>query len=61
MNEFEVKELLSKILNNMQDQCEALILRNILFNKENIINWNTARKIIFENMPELKYKYNNKY
>lgn len=55
MREQEVKEIISvEILKRMQDQSSANVLRNILFNEDNKINWEKAGFSIIENMPELK-------
>ena len=43
-----------EILKRMQDQSAAHALREILFSKDNKINWEKARFSIIENMPELK-------
>lgn len=55
MREQEVKEIISvKILNRMSDQSAANVLREILFNKNNKIDWEKAEFSIIENMPELR-------
>lgn len=55
MREQEVKEIISvEILKRMQDQSAANVLRNILFNEDNKIDWEKAGFGIIENMPELK-------
>lgn len=55
MREQEVKEFISvEILKRIQDQSAAQILRQILFDKDNIINWEKAGFSIIKNMPELK-------
>lgn len=55
MREQEVKEIISiKILKRMQDQSAAHVLREILFNKDNKIDWEKAGFSIITNMPELK-------
>lgn len=55
MKEQEVKEIVSlEILNRMRDQSAADALREILFNKDNKIDWEKAGFSIIENMPELK-------
>ena len=38
----------------MQDQSAAKVLREILFDNDNKIDWNKAGNSIIENMPELK-------
>lgn len=55
MKEQEVKEVISvEILKRMQDQSAARALREILFDSNNKIDWNSAGNSIIENMPELK-------
>lgn len=55
MKEFEVKEIISiEILNNMNDQSAADVLREILFDSSNKIDWDKASESIITNMPELK-------
>lgn len=55
MREQEVKEIISvEILKRMQDQSAANVLRNILFNEDNKIDWEKAGFSIIEHMPELK-------
>lgn len=54
MREQETKEIISvEILNKMKDQSAANILRDILFDSDNKINWNKASDSIITNMPEL--------
>lgn len=55
MREQEVKEIISvEILKKMKDQSAARILREILFDNNNKIDWNKAGESIITNMPELK-------
>ena len=55
MREQEVKETISvEILKKIQDQSAANVLREILFNEDNKIDWEKAGFSIIENMPELK-------
>lgn len=55
MREQEVKEIISvEILKRMQDQSAAKVLREILFDNDNKIDWNKVSDSIIENMPELK-------
>lgn len=55
MREQEVKEIISvEILKRMSDQSAANVLREILFNADNKIDWEKAGFSIIENMPELK-------
>lgn len=54
MREQETKEIISvEILNKMKDQSAANILRDILFDSDNKINWDKASDSIITNMPEL--------
>ena len=55
MREQEVKEIISvEILKRMQYQSAASVLRDILFDNDNKIDWDEAGNSIIENMPELK-------
>lgn len=55
MKEQEVKEVISvEILKRMQDKSAARVIREILFDSNNKIDWNKAGNSIIENMPELK-------
>lgn len=55
MREQEVKEIISvEILKKMKDQSAARILREILFDNNNKIDWNKAGESIITNMSELK-------
>ena len=55
MREQEVKEIISvEILKRMEDQSAARVLREILFDNNNKIDWDKAGNSIIENMPELK-------
>lgn len=55
MREQEIKEIISvEILKRMQDQSAAMVLREILFDNDNKIDWNKASNSIIENMLELK-------
>lgn len=55
MRQQEVKEIISvEILKRMSDQSAADVLREILFNDDNKIDWEKAGFSIIENMPELK-------
>lgn len=38
----------------MKDQSAAQVLRSILFDEDNDIDWKKAGESIVENMPELK-------
>ena len=51
----EVKTIIAEeILNRMNDQSAADVLRDILFNSENKINWDNAFGSVQKYMPELK-------
>lgn len=55
MKEQEVKEVISvEILKRMQDKSAARVIREIMFDNNNVIDWNKAGNSIIENMPELK-------
>lgn len=55
MREQEVKEIISvEILKRMKDQSAARVLREILFDNNNKIDWDKAGNSIIENIPELK-------
>lgn len=55
MDEDKIKEIISvEILKYMEDQSAAHVLRNILFDPNNKINWEKAGFSIIHNMPELK-------
>lgn len=52
--ELEVKEFISKeILSKMSDQGAAQVLRSILFNENNVIDWNVVITYIQKYMPEI--------
>ena len=42
-----------EILNKMEDQAAAQILRKILFDSTNQIDWEKAKAAIVTNMPEV--------
>ena len=55
MREQEVKEIISvEILKRMQDQSAASVLRDILFDNDNKIDWDKAFCLIQKYMPELR-------
>ena len=55
MNEKKIQTMLNvEILNRMNDKGAASVLKNILFNPENIINWNKVYWLMMRFMPELK-------
>lgn len=55
MREQEVKEIISvEILKRMQEQSAASVLRDILFDNDNKIDWDKAGNSVIKNMPELK-------
>ena len=43
-----------EILNRMNDRPAATVLKNILFNEDNKINWEEAYDLMMTFMPELK-------
>lgn len=55
MKEKETKKIIAKeILNRMSDQGAANVLRDILNNNDNKIDWDKAFESIQKHMPELK-------
>ena len=55
MKEKETKKIITKeILNRMNDQGAANVLRDILNNNDNKIDWDKAFESIQKHMPELK-------
>ena len=55
MNPQKIKTMFNvEILNRMNDQSAAAVLKNILFNENNNINWEEAYGLMMEFMPELK-------
>lgn len=64
MNTHKIKTMLNvEILNRMNDRSAATVLKNILFNENNNINWEEAYDLMTTFMPELKlhdgYKIEN--
>ena len=55
MGELETKKIIAEeILNRMNDQSAADVLRDILSNNDNKIDWDKAFEYIQKHMPELK-------
>lgn len=55
MKEFEVKEIIAReVLNKMSDHAASDVLRDVLFDDDNKIDWNKAGESIIKHMPELK-------
>lgn len=55
MKETETKKIIAEeILNRMNDQGAADVLRDILSNNDNKIDWDKAFESIQRHMPELK-------
>ena len=55
MGELETKKTIAEeILNRMNDQSAADVLRDILSNNDNKIDWDKAFESIQKHMPELK-------
>ena len=53
--EFETKNIIvQEVLNRMSDQSAAILLREILFDKDNIVDWDKTFCLIQKYMPELK-------
>ena len=58
MNTQKIKTMLDvEILNRMYDQSAAIVLKNILFNDNNKINWEEVYELMINFMPELKEYY----
>lgn len=54
MNEKKIQTMLNvEILNRMNDQSAASVLKNILFNSNNHIDWNEVYQLMMAFMPEL--------
>ena len=54
MNEKKIQTMLNvEILNRMNDKSAASVLKNILFNPDNHIDWNEAYQLMMAFMPEL--------
>ena len=54
MNEKKIQTMLNvEILNRMNDKSAASVLKNILFNPNNHIDWNEAYQLMMAFMPEL--------
>ena len=54
MNEKKIQTMLNvEILNRMNDKSAASVLKNILFNPDNRIDWNEAYQLMMAFMPEL--------
>lgn len=55
MGELETKKIIAEeILTRMNDQSAADVLRDILSNNDNKIDWDKAFESIQKHMPELK-------
>ena len=55
MNTKKIQTMLNvEILNKMNDGAAADVLKNILFNSNNNINWEEAYELMMAFMPELK-------
>ena len=55
MKELETKKIIAEeILNRMNDQGAADVLRDILSNNDNKIDWDKAFESIQKHMPEFK-------
>lgn len=54
MNEQKIQTMLNvEILNRMNDGSASAVLKNILFNDKNNIDWNEAYELMMAFMPEL--------
>jgi len=50
----EIKSLLSeKVLKQIEDKSIQNIIRGIIFNSDNKIDWTDAIYVVYKNMPEL--------
>ena len=55
MDENNIKGMLNvEILNRMGDGSASAVLKNVLFNDKNSIDWNEAYELMMAFMPELK-------
>ena len=55
MDENKIKGMLNvEILNRMGDGSASAVLKNVLFNDKNSIDWNEAYELMMAFMPELK-------
>lgn len=55
MNEQKIQTMLNvEILNRMNDGSASAVLKNILFNDKNNIDWNEVYELMMAFMPELK-------
>lgn len=55
MNEQKIQTMLNvEILNRMNNGSASAVLKNILFNDKNNIDWNEAYELMMAFMPELK-------
>ena len=57
LDQTEIQEIQSvisqKVLKGIQDKSIETILRKIIFNPNNVIDWDSAIETVYENMPEL--------
>lgn len=54
MNKQKVQTMLNvEILNRMPDKAASSVLKNIIFNPKNKINWDEAYQLMMSLMPEL--------
>jgi len=50
----EIQSIISqKVLKSIQDKSIETILRKIIFNTNNMIDWDAAIGEVYENMPEI--------
>jgi len=50
----EIQSVISqKVLKGIQDKSIETILRKIIFNHNNVIDWDAAIGAVYENMPEI--------
>lgn len=57
MNEQEIQKLISReVIGYIPDKSIQLVLRAIIFNPKNKIDWNKSLKDVYEYMPELSIR-----
>ncbi len=57
MNEQEIQKLISReVINSIPDKTIQLVIRAIIFNPKNKIDWDKALNNVYEYMPELSIR-----
>jgi len=58
LDQTEIQEIQSvisqKVLKGIQDKSIETILRKIIFNTNNVIDWDAAIGAVYKNMPEIE-------